>query len=227
MTFTEKIKLSHWEMTNCGEAVFRVLGLPSGIAERATDLLSFAQAIQTEAVEFLMAKKITFESKRITEIRKQQKNFVKIVALNHSLFQVGPLSVDLACGLAAQYGKSEIQISNINSTRFASGLAWQALKRGFNVVVIGPNGSWRGEKEGCLAEISEKSDDLRIVCSLNDFHNCCDIRTIPVQKMLEIAISEGYETESSSAQAFLALSRELWLRSTERSRAQGSEGDKV
>ena len=83
------------------------------------------------------------------------------------------------------------------------------------------------EKKSGLFEIAEKSEDLRLICSLTNIRNCCDIRSLPVQEMLEMAISEGYETESSSAHAFLKLSRELWLPSTERSRAQGSEGDKI
>jgi hypothetical protein len=218
--------LSEWEMKTHGQGALRVLGVPFGASERAMELLVWAHGVQRGVVEYLMAAHADIRSTSGTKISVLQEEgpVAALDANGQSIFTAGPGAIDLCCALAIGHGTSSVTVANARGVQFAAELANRAAGHGLTCTVTGSRGSWHADPSAGLMSIEALSDDLVVRCTRES--STVDGDPIDVAHHRATAQREGYPTDSVAGQAFLDLGHQLWLPTSERSRAQGSEGDK-
>ena len=223
--------LSAWEMRTHGQAALRVLGVPFGASERAVEMVVWAHAVQSGAVEFLIdqQEQIRESAGRSFDVLHEDDCVADLDANGQSVFTAGPAAIDLATALASRHGTSLVTVSNVSGTAFAAGLAHLGMTRGFGCKVTGPEGGWLAHPLSGLVEIAQTNPTLNIHCSrqaesIDD--EMAGSERIEVDTLLSRAEREGYRTDASAGEVFLDLGHRLWLPTSEHSRAQGSGGDK-
>ncbi|MFT7474234.1 MAG: hypothetical protein ACI81L_001159 [Verrucomicrobiales bacterium] len=220
------VMLSEWEMKTHGQGALRVLGVPFGVSERAMELFVWAHAVQRGAVEYLVASQVDIRATAGAEISvlHEEGSIAQLDANGQTIFTVGPAAIDLCCALTDTHASSSVSVTNVSGLQFAAELASRGADKGLACTVTGPLGSWCAGPVVGLTRIDASSDDLVITCALDPL--LAGGEPIDVSRVRATAQREGYPTESGAGQTFLDLAHQLWLPTSERSRAQGSEGDK-
>ena len=223
--------LSAWEMRTHGQAALRVLGVPFGASERAVEMVVWAHAVQAGAVEFLIdqQEQIRERAGRSFDVLHEDDCVADLDGNGQTIFTAGPAAIDLATALASRHGTSVVTVSNVFGGAFSAGLAHRGMTRGFGCKVTGPEGGWFAHPSSGLTEIAQTNTTLNIHCSrqaesIDD--EMASGERIEVDTLLSLAERDGYRTDVSAGEAFLDLGHRLWLPTSERSRAQGSGGDK-
>ncbi len=226
-TLPHKTLLSEWEMKTHAQGALRVLGLPFGVTDRAMELLVWAHGVQGGTVEFLVARQDEVQAsanERIAVVDEDNTS-AELDANGQTIFAVGPAVIDLACAMSTAAGKGCVTAANVLGTEFSAELAHRGASRGVHCLVTTSEGGWLGTPDGQLRSVPNTSPELTVTCG-ETTHHAAGGRVVDVADRLASAQSEGYPTDPEAATAFLALGHKLWLPSSERSRAQGSGGDK-
>jgi hypothetical protein len=220
------VMLSDWEMKTHGQGALRVLGVPFGVSERAMELFVWAHAVQRGVVEYLVAHQADIRSTADAAISvlHEEGQVAELDANGQTIFTVGPAAIDLCCALTDAHESSSVSVANVRGLQFAAELASRAADNGLTCTVTGPLGSWHAGPGAGLTSIDVRSENLVVTCARNPL--AAGGEPIDVVHLRATAQREGYPTENGAGQTFLDLAHRLWLPSSERSRAQGSEGDK-
>lgn len=216
--------LSLWEMRTHGQAALRVLGVPFGASERAMELLVWSHAVDGGAVEFLVEHedRIRAGADAVLTVVEESSRSIVLDAHGQSLLTAGAAAVDLAVAFAVSEGSGSVVVGNAFGDRFAPALAWWGATRDVVTRVTTATGGWWADGDG-LHPCDERSSGLEVVAG--DSSRGPEGPVIEVAERLAAAQRHGHPTEPAAAQRFLELGHRLWLPTSARSRAQGSEGD--
>ncbi len=215
--------LSAWEMRTHGQAALRVVGVPFGGSERAMQMLVWSHAVQGGAVEFLIEHTDRLAPTVALNVVVESSTEITLDANGQSLLTAGPAAIDLAVAMAVSEGSGTVVVQGTFGYRFGAEMAWRGAANGTPTEVTTPEATWRATGRELLIANGHGSD-LTIRCGPAVTHFG---EPVDVANRLAAAERRGYRTETNAAARFLELGHRLWLPSSARSRAQGSEGDQA
>ncbi len=215
--------LSAWEMRTHGQAALRVVGVPFGGSERAMQMLVWSHAVQGGAVDFLIENTDRLAPTTALDVIVESSTDITLNANGQSLLTAGPAAIDLAIAMSVSEGSGAVVVRDTFGYRFGAEMAWRGAAHGTPTEVITPEATWQAAEHELLIADGNGAD-LTVRCGPTFTRSG---EPVDVAGQLTAADRCGYPTEAAMATRFLELGHQLWLPSSARSRAQGSEGDQA
>jgi hypothetical protein len=137
---TDVVEIAVGEIRRVAAWALRGLGMPFGVADRAAPLVTWAEAVEGEALRALrLATPWLDGPKPATWHRQESAASWTFDATGRSLLELGPVAVDLLT-LAARTGHvGQVDLRNVVDPVFLSGVARLAAKRGVGLVAVSPD----------------------------------------------------------------------------------------
>jgi hypothetical protein len=126
------------EITRVGGWALRGMGYPLGVAERATRLLAWTQAIDGTAISNLRdLEAVIAASHQADQVKMRSSAFDRqIQAEGRHLLEVGPPAIDLATSDARLGGISHVDVKNVHGLNFAPALANLLAHRKMDALIV-------------------------------------------------------------------------------------------
>lgn len=246
------MKISTWELMTAGRGAFRAAGLAFGSADSAARMLKWSQAVEMEALAWLVSNYSLVEAgaKVDMELIRDEQGQVSIDAGGQCVFVAGQSALDMACADAAHAGVGFCVVSNCAGAGFSGYLAYRGALRGYHSIVLSVQErsvvlrlALPGEESMCLlqrpvddvaslaqlaglsVEQTPVNSGLTVICRKSS-HRSSGLpgaELVNVAERLAIAARGGYATDDGVANEFLALGRRALVPTSKRSRQQAGE----
>lgn len=193
-------RLTEWEVRIHGAGALRVMGIPFGVTDSAARVLWWNQAMNVPAIEWLMANEETVRASatsplRITDNAAQS---ITVDANGQSVITAGIAAFDVACAEVQGAVPLTVRLVNTVGVEMADYFVALGRQRKIDTAV-------RTEPTAVTFTVGGEVGGGR-----------ADIF------LLEDALCRGVAVEAQAAIEFLNRGHQLWVPSSERSRAQGS-----
>lgn len=183
-----------------GAGALRVMGVPFGMTDSATRLIWWNQAMNVCAIEWLMANEEIVRNSATSPlgITDNSDRSMTVDAGGQPLITAGIAAFDVACAEARVGSPATVHLVNTVAVEMANYFLSLGRQREINTTI-------RVETETVTFHVGGQ-----VARDPND------------EAMLEDALKRGVVVETSAATKFLDRGRQIWVRTSERSRAQGS-----
>ena len=193
-------RLTEWEVRIHGAGALRVMGVPFGVTDSAARVLWWNQAMNVPAIEWLMANEETVRASATSPLRitGNTAQSITVDANGQSVITAGIAAFDVACAEVQAAVPLTVRLVNTVGVEMADYFVALGRARKIDTAV-------RTEATAVTFTVGGEVGGGR-----------ADIF------LLEDALCRGVAVEAQAAIEFLNRGHQLWVPSSERSRAQGS-----